>query len=252
MLTFNKSILLDKIGNTSEDKNFIEKLNKSLTISFQLITGIELEDKKLKEYIKQLKRPLVITEGKTDVTILETAWKKLYPDKEMYFDCDSCGLAIDINKRSGGVVTLRQTLENLRNDDKPTIGLFDNDQGGNSEFNSLNKEIFPKHSPKYNLRKHITKNIWGMLLPVPSERELFVTRDDINQRYFVIEHYFPNEVLREHGMYGSKILGTEVFNIIGNKTKFAEEIQKLEAEKFKGFSIFFKEIDEIFSSVKEV
>lgn len=257
ILTFDRSMVLNKMENISEDKNFVELLNKSLFISFSLMTGIgpieqgsrEKYNEQLKEEIKQLKKPLVITEGKTDVTILQTAWEKLYPGKEMYFECDSCGVDIDKSKRNGGAVTLRQTLQNSLNNEKPTIGLFDNDRSGNSEFGGLKKELFKKSDTKYNLRKHIKRNIWAMLLPVPDERKLFVTLDDTDERYFVIEHYFPNEVLIEYGMYGSNILGTEVFKIIGNKVKFAQEIQKLEAEKFKNFSILFQEIDKIFSSI---
>lgn len=57
-----------------------------------------------------------------------------------------------------------------------------------------------------------------MLLPVPDERKLFVTDDDITQRYFVIEHYFSDDILKRHSMYGSNILGTSVFKI-NNKKK---------------------------------
>ena len=49
--------------------------------------------------------------------------------------------------------------------------------GGQEKFNSLSNKknkIFEQHSLKYNLKKHIEKNIWGMLLPVPEERELLI------------------------------------------------------------------------------
>lgn len=202
----------------------------------------------VKEY-KTLTKPIIITEGKTDARYLKIAWEKLYPNEEMYFDCVASGLQIDEEMRTGGSNTVRQALENLSIIDSRTIiGLFDNDRTGNSEFNSLSNKknkIFEKDSLKYNLTKHIKNNIWGMLLPVPEERKLFVTLDDISQRYFCIEHYFSDKVLREHNMYGRNILGTEVFEISGDKNGFSNKIKALDASDFINFKVLFEEIRKI-------
>lgn len=206
-----------------------------------------------KNYIDKLTRPIIITEGKTDVKYLKIAWEKLYPNEEIYFDCIPSGLQVDEEMRTGGSNTVRQALENLSIIDSRTIiGLFDNDRSGNTEFNSLSNKknkIFQQDSLKYNLKKHIEKNIWAMLLPVPEERELFVTLNDINQRYFSIEHYFSDEVLKKHNMNGKNILRTEVFEISGDKNSFSQKIEKLDASEFVNFKVLFEEIKNILNDV---
>lgn len=206
-----------------------------------------------KNYIDKLTKPQIITEGKTDIRYLQIAWEKLYPNEEMYFDCVPSGLQVDEEMRTGGSNTVRQALENLSTiESRAIIGLFDNDRSGNTEFNSLSNKknkIFEQDSLKYNLKKHIERNIWGMLLPVPEERELFVTLEDINQRYFSIEHYFSDKVLKEHNMNGRNILRTEVFEISGDKNSFSKEIKKLDASEFANFKVLFEEIKNILKDV---
>lgn len=81
-----------------------------------------------------------------------------------------------------------------------------------------------------------------MLLPVPSERKIFVTDDNILQRYFVIEHYFSDDILKEHSMYGNNILGTSVFEVNNRKDSFAKEVNDLEPEAFENFRLLFSKI----------
>jgi len=90
-----------------------------------------------------------------------------------------------------------------------------------------------------------------MLLPVPEGRELFVTLDDTDQRYFAIEHYFSDEVLRKYNMYGRKILRTSVFEIAGDKNNFSKKIKVLDDKHFEKFKILFEEIEKVFNSAKK-
>lgn len=253
--TFDKRRLKTKIGEL--DSNFMLKIQKSMLVSIgdlvpkeNFDTSHEVSTLDYKSYIKELTKPLILTEGKTDVIYLRTAWEKLYPNIEMYFDCKACGLQIEEEKRNGGVVKLRQTLDHISTiETRPVIGLFDNDRGGNTEFGGLSKDIFKTCNEKYNLKKHVERNIWGMLLPVPKERELFVTLDDSEQRYFVIEHYFTDDILKKHKMYGSNILGTSVFKVNNGKNEFSQEIKDLDSKEFENFKILFKEIDDIFKNI---
>lgn len=154
--------------------------------------------------ISQLTRPLVITEGKTDVILIETAWQKLYPKEQMFFECQSSGIEFEEDERQGNADSVRRKLEHLSTlATRPIIGLFVNDREGNEQFKSLSKKIFGKYDIKKSIRKHIHNNIWDMLLSVPDERKLFVTDDDITLRYFVIEHYFSDDILRRHSIMGS-------------------------------------------------
>lgn len=256
--TYDKRRLKAKIGEVSEDSVYMLSVEKAMRISTgRMVPKNEGEVSSLennyKSYVEELTKPIIITEGKTDARYLRIAWKKLYPNREMYFECNPSGLQIDEDKRTGSSSTVRQALQNLSTiaNQRIIIGLFDNDRCGNTEFNSLeNKKIkiFEQDSHKYNLKKHIKEDIWGMLLPVPEERELFVTPNDMNQRYFSIEHYFSDEILREYNMCGNNILCTSVFEIKGDKNKFSDEVEKLDAKEFANFKILFDEIENVIKS----
>lgn len=100
------------------------------------------------------------------------------------------------------------------------------------------------------LRKHKHKEFFAISLPVSTGRELFVTKNDITQRYFSIEHYFSNEILISHNMKGDNILNTEVFYITGNKNDFAKKCCSFNAKEFNNFSLLFEKIKEIIFPTK--
>lgn len=253
IMTISKERLVRKVGILSEDEIF--RINKGLEVSFDIRANrsieeekrkIEEEKKEMEEYIKNISRPLVVTEGKTDVKIIETAWNKLYPDKDMFFECIHSGIEFDKEKRNGGAENLRRSLEfSAITANRVIIGVFDNDRAGNNHFKGLSKEVFEKYSIENEVRKHKNTNVWGMLLPVPENRKLFVTDDDINQRYFVIEHYFSDEVLKNHKMYGKRILDSSVFQVNNGKNKFSDEIKKLDSKEFENFRILFDRLEEL-------
>lgn len=154
-------------------------------------------------------KPIIITEGKSDYYILTTAWEKLYPDDEMPFDIIPAGIETSMDDRTGNADQVRRSLElmsNLSWVGKAIIGLFDNDRMGNEQFKGLAKTIFEKHNSSKTIRKHKSKKIAGMILPVPSHRTDFVTANDISQRYLEIEHYFDDSILSSEGLKGESIL----------------------------------------------
>lgn len=251
--TYDKKRLKAKIGELSSDSKYIIMVEKAMSISTgKLVPKHEASsiENDYKSYIKELTKPLIITEGKTDVMLIETAWQKLYPNTEMFFRCEASGIEFEKEKRQGNADSVRRTIEFLSNvADRPIIGLFDNDREGNEQYKGVSKKIFEKYDIKKSARKHSNKNIWAMLLPVPDDRRLFVTEDDMLQRYFVIEHYFSDDVLRNHRMYGRNILRTEVFEVNERKDEFSHEISDLDAKEFENFKILFKEIDNIFKDI---
>ncbi|NIY90503.1 ATP-dependent nuclease, partial [Vibrio campbellii] len=168
--------------------------------------------------------PLVVTEGKTDQKILTIAWSKLYPDTDLPFEIISSGIEIDESSRRGSAESVRKSLEYASTiSDKTIIGLFDNDHEGNVRFKGLSKDIFEEHSLESRSRKHLSKNIFGLTLPVPSHRTAFINEQSLNQRYIAIEHFFSDQVLESNNMKGESILpGSEVFEIIGNKNRFSQ------------------------------
>lgn len=248
-----KKRLKEKIGKVP--KSLFNVIDNALCIIFD-IKNIEQSKEdhilyiqqilQLENYIHELTKPLVITEGKTDVRIIRTAWMKLYPDKDMPFACEASGINPNEDDREGNADTVRRTIEYMSAiSNKPIIGIFDNDRGGNEQFRGLNKNFFEKYDIKKNIRKHNSKNVWAILLPVPDKRKNFVTNNDITQRYFVIEHYFSDDVLRKHLMYGNSILGTSVFKVNNRKDEFSKEIKKLDPKEFVNFKLLFSQILEI-------
>jgi hypothetical protein len=117
--------------------------------------------------------------------------------------------------------------------------LFDNDRAGNAQFKGLNKSAFEDWDIASSCRKHRTGCVWGMLLPVVHGREEFVTASNINHRYLSIEHYFSDHLLSSRGLKGEAILGTDVFEICGDKIAFAESCDSLENGEFDGFRTLF-------------
>lgn len=206
---------------------------------------IKFEDE-VKSEINKSKKTIIITEGKTDARILRIAWEKLYPDQEAFFEAIPSGFQLDEAQRTGSAETVKRTLEFISNlPSKNIIGLFDNDVEGNAHFKGLNKSCFETYDSKQTLRKHLSKDIFAMLLPFPEERSIFVTEGDISQRYFVMEHYFSNKVLNNYNMIGNSILGTDVFKISGNKSDFSNSIVNLDSSEFENFKILFDQLQKL-------
>ena len=249
IFTLDKNKLIKRIGTVNDA--VLEQIDNALGISLGLnIVTVFPKIQELEYYKSQLTKPLVITEGKTDVIIIETAWQKLYPKEQMFFECQSSGIEYEEDEREGNADYVRKKLENLSNIiQRPIIGLFDNDCEGNRKFKSLSEKIFEKYDIKKSIRKHLHSNVWGMLLPVPDERKHFVSYDDITQRYFVIEHYFSDEVLNRYSMYARNTQGTLPYIVNDRKSKFAKQVKELEPKEFEKFRLLLEKIKEIFSSI---
>jgi 5S rRNA maturation endonuclease (ribonuclease M5) len=225
-----------------------EEFNKAYDVLYKITSNYKHERDLIKAELNKSREPIIITEGKTDKKIIETAWKKIYQENIIPFRIIPSGLESDEDKREGSADNARRTTElisNILDNDRILIVLFDNDREGNEQFKGLNKKIFEPYRINNIKRKHSTKRIHGLLLPVPQHREAFVTNNDITQRYFVIEHYFSDEILNNNNMKGDYILGSKVFKINGDKDKFSENISTLEENNFDEFKILFDEIKTI-------
>ncbi|MGP5712200.1 ATP-dependent nuclease [Vreelandella alkaliphila] len=191
-------------------------------------------------------RPIILTEGKTDKKILETAWDKLNPGQYLPYKIISSGIQIDEESRTGSADTVRRSLEYLSTlTDRKIIGLFDNDREGNEKFKGLNNQIFEPHSLGSNVRKHKTKDIFGVLIIVPENRSDFVTIDSLTQRYLVMEHLFSNDILEQNNMKGECILQTNVFEISGQKNEFSEICAEFDQDEFAAFLPLFVKFSDL-------
>jgi 5S rRNA maturation endonuclease (ribonuclease M5) len=235
----NKTELLEDLGILVAQNEFIEEYRKVVS-----------EKEKLSLKIKEYSKPILIVEGKTDKWIIEKAWSSLNPNADIPFDICPSGLYIKEEDSNGNADQVRRTIEfisQMIQDDKIVIGLFDNDREGNNQFKGLSEKIFENYDVKNIERKHKTKKIYGLLLPVPSNRENFVGKKS-NQRFLEIEHYFSDGILRKYNLKGDKITpDSELFSInCKNKTNFAKEkIKNLNKNDFENFKILFNEINKI-------
>lgn len=195
-------------------------------------------------------KPIVLVEGKTDASILDTAWQKLYPGKPILFELVPCGVEPSPNDRSGGAETLRRCIEFLSIvSNRQILGIFDNDRAGNEQFNGLNKGAFDKSSSNPWCRSHKTKSIHAILLPVPSNRSHFVSQTEITHRFLSIEHFFSDDLLVSNGLKGSVIGDSTIFEISqpsAVKVKFAENVKTCDAAIFGNFRSLFDRIETCF------
>ena len=185
---------------------------------------------------------IVVTEGKTDKKLLELAWIKLYPNLECPFMFISSGIQIDENTRTGNADSVRRTIQTLSTffSDLKIIGLFDNDREGYEQYNSLQRGVFEPQNFQNIHRKHLERNIFGLVLAIPNFRQNYINDTSITQRYFVIEHYFSDDILREHNMINEPILnGIDIFQIQGDKNTFSENVNNFEPEVFNNFNLLF-------------
>jgi predicted ATP-dependent endonuclease of OLD family len=233
-------------------KSVLEGKICSLPVSSYSTVSNELANKLFSLSDVERQKIIIITEGKTDKAIIETAFQKLNPGIDLPYHIIPSGLELNEEIRTGNADTVRRTIEfisTISNDIK-LIGLFDNDREGNEQFKGLNKKIFEIYNNQLLTRKHKEKSIYGMLLPFQPERSEFVT-ENITQRYFVIEHYFSNEILESNNMKGDNILTTDVFEISGDKSSFSNSVEQLGAECFENFNILFNQIDNLFVESSE-
>lgn len=216
--------------------------NQERKLIDELIEERSIILKKLDSYQK----PIVICEGKTDVKIIKTAWEKLYPETDIPFQVVPSGVWLEIDKSEGNADQIRRLLElyaPINPESKICIGLFDNDKEGNDQFKGLNKNIFDEYEKVNTTRKHKKHNIYGMLLPVPDFRSKYFGTS-ISHRFFVIEHYFSDEILNKYNMVGDNVApDSAIFEISGDKENFSNLISQLDEKEFENFKTLFEKIN---------
>ena len=218
----------------SEFLNAVDVFTKTKTVEAQILTRINAQPK-----------PALLVEGTSDEILLRTAWGKLNGGAVIPFEIIPCGVEPKPEARSGGAEMLRRCLEFLAiASDRTIIALFDNDRIGNEQFTGANKKAFGSGQDALH-RKHLAKAAHAVLLPVPQGRELFVTSSDPSQRYLSIEHYFSDSILKPNGMAGAGILGTSVFEIVGDKVAFATKSAGFNASAFAAFGPLFARIQSL-------
>jgi len=228
---------------------------------------IQLEERnnmleKYKFDLKNLQKPLLLTEGKTDVSILIKAWSKLY-NNEMPFIIKSCDVyAPDHEVSAAGVNQLRNQLCSTPYDqiNQKVIGLFDRDSEGKKAF-TLDSNFTEINA---NEKRHKNKKVYAILLPVVTGLEKFGEYDNLPIEYYFNEIYLRKRINKKGlelipDKKETKVLGkvikieeaTELhFHKVLRETKvfFAENVvPTFEKEAFINFQTLFEIILKIIS-----
>ncbi len=217
--------------------------------AFEVFRTTKAFEEKLRAEVGTASKPLLFVEGKNDRTHLETAWSKLYPNRERPFDILSVGdYGTGKKNDAGGSKTLKLMLELLgRYEVRPIVGLFDNDRAGAEQFTGLSQSHGYSNGDDQLHRRHAKGFIHAQLLPVPPERTDFAP-DSIPHRMLELEHYYSDEILQANGVPEALTYsGAKVFEIKDSKkAAFAEAAKTLSFADFVNFSPLFTRLLTIF------
>jgi predicted ATPase len=191
--------------------------------------------------IRSSSRPILFVEGISDVSILNTAYAKLYPGEDIPV------LIQDAFDRGFIKVLLaRDTLCNTY-PDKQFFALFDFDDayddwrelGGEHQVTDISRGL---------CRKLPEKNVHSFLLPIPDNQLKAQVWDENNpiekiipKPHFCIEHIFWKPEVQEQWFKTDHKTGQIKFRGDKHKVKFAQEVvPKLDAASFEVFRPMFE------------
>lgn len=237
---------------------------------FDKIEKLKEENKRLDHELSQKALPHVIVEGITDKTILETAFKKLFPNEKLFCEFISANGASNISPYLKSIKVLSQDASNI------IIGLFDRDHEGENQLKvfkdsiSIDNSIFSKISDD--------KPLYIGLLPQPEEIKKICESLTSDQPKFQIpiEFMFSSELinmaidqeilkLRDIFTCTTNPILTTKFNLTefykeklpeeyhyltqeildNTKVEFSEWIKDKDSKYFDNFSYLFTQIKEI-------
>jgi hypothetical protein len=180
--------------------------------------------------------PALLVEGKTDASLIATAWEKLNPGIPMPFEPIPCGVEPNPEKQEGGADMLRRCTEFLSIvSDRKITALFDNDGSGCNNFNSLSVKAGFATGTDDAHKRHAAKPMQAILLPAPPNRVDFSSSQKALHRYLAIEHYFSDALLTANGLKADPVaVGSHVFEIDASSAKkvaFAEAVKDLDVDR---------------------
>jgi len=184
--------------------------------------------------IKQSRKPILFVEGDTDKAILETAWKKIYPNEAQPFKTIACGNYDQVRYKIDAT-----TVEEFS--DSNTIGVMDFDEAY-SAFNGLRSGFSQitgtKSTCLTRTRPNDNKEILCLLLPVPTYRDSYASKTLGAKSKLTIEMLFTDTVLSaSNNLRNEPQPGGGTIPVFqGNKSRFAKSIvPRLDAAEFDAF-----------------
>ncbi|TGM23521.1 hypothetical protein EHQ74_17765 [Leptospira levettii] len=219
---------LPENDNATYIKNLILYFLQNITLENISINNI---DPILKELNPKI--PIILTEGKTDVHIIKSAWLTLLSSLRLPFIIKSCDTTAGISGGSAGVSSLKSAIENVRPGENPSIAIFDRDAEGENAFLKLsNFDVFENN---LDIKIHKNKIAYAVLLPTPKNRQEYAEAKNL-----CIEFYFSD-----------KIIEKEYPNKFGLKFKFPNEQVMINGIKVREYQSKKKAFRKIHSGKKE-
>lgn len=191
-----KTVVLNDSKSLAEELGYIELYKGFIEQVKALQASVNEKDQELqiiKETLKQLRVPLVLTEGKTDAALVKLAINRLGMNQYQSWEIKP----IQSGNTANNEVLLKY-LQELRDNLEPTmpvIGMFDRDTKLKINIGGAEIDIRDKEYVK------IANNIYAFAIPVPHDRA------EIDQ--ISIEHYFTDEEIK------TKLEGKRLF--LGNE-----------------------------------
>lgn len=215
--------------------------------AIEVFTSTRHFDESVIRHVQSLQTPVILVEGKTDKLHLEEAWKKLNPSIRQPWTVVPCGG--DESPDRGGADMLRTVLRGcVLHSDRQILGVFDHDKDGMEQFKSLKVDNMLEAASDKFYRKHISRQIHAIVLPVPPGRENFVA-DSIPWCYLAIEHFYSDSLLEQHGLRTDTVAKDSAIFAISPKSKkktaFAESAANIPKEEFQHFKLLFDRIEAV-------
>lgn len=236
--------------------------------AYKEISILKDANKSLEHFVK----PVLLTEGTTDVDLLRTAWKKLYSNKPIPFEIESCDIGHpEDSSPKAGASQLKKVLEATTSREKILrIGLFDNDTEGRKCFDNLSNH----HTIDLGLPNKANRNRKSAALLLPS-----VDWDDPYFKYtdgdITIEMLLPRKSLASRDVAykfqtgSGSIKKGEMDRLISSlsvadikklvkakiefpkKKEFCEKIKEFEKTDFDNFKILFDNIETLIGHITD-
>ncbi|MFB2567269.1 ATP-dependent endonuclease [Rhizobium sp. IMFF44] len=249
-------LIADELGHIKLMNDLHEKLQARLAAAEEAERHLAAA----MEEVNKLNRPVLLTEGKTDVLILIEAWKKLRGGTPP-FEIKSCNVLGEQEKTdAAGAAQLAMCLRSIMADHQHSvIGLFDRDIDGIKGWNL--DANFGKFETYDDVKVSKNKKAYAIRLPVPEK-----VPDLEKSSHHCVEFMFPIDALKktveDKGLRlrglpvetrcGNTVIttiqGTEIWQMIVDDGKkwFAEKVvPTLPVEDFEAFEQVFSLIDAI-------
>jgi AAA15 family ATPase/GTPase len=244
----NQNILSDELGIIGINKE-LAKLYESLSKEMVTIT-------ETKEKLKNIEKPYLIFEGKTDNVLFSLAFEALY-NRTIDNDFILCEHLTSDNGGSigSGAHFINQFMCNHISK-TPTknkvIGIFDFDSTGVSEIVAL-KNYFDKldsNSEMFLLYRHkIKRNVFVMTLVTPNHRIKFIHKTQKDYCFLSTELLFLDDDIPSNNRKYPTLFDDSVYTFSGTRVNFALSIETNKATtNFVGFKPTFEIIDRIITT----